>query len=145
RRCRRSSSAILRKNSGRAAVAPMTFSQQILAGLAGGIATGLFFGERAGALKWAADSFVRLLQMMVLPYVTVSIVASLGSLDYAQIRRLGLRAAGVVGGLWLVALSFAFLIPLTFPSTQNASFFSSSLVERRPTFDFVGLYIPANP
>ena len=28
---------------------------------------------------------------------------------------------------------------------QNASFFSSSLVERRPTFDFVDLYIPANP
>ena len=123
----------------------MTFSRQILAGLAGGIITGLFFGEQASALKWAADGFVSLLQMMVLPYITVSIVASLGSLDYAQIRTLGLRAAAVVGGLWLVALSFAFLIPLTFPSMQNASFFSSSLVERRPTFDFVGLYIPANP
>jgi len=123
----------------------MTFSQQILVGLAGGVATGLFFGEKTSALKWAADGFVSLLQMMVLPYITVSIVASLGSLDYAQIRRLGLRAAAVIGGLWLVALSFAFLIPLTFPSTQNASFFSSSLVERRPTFDFVGLYIPANP
>ena len=123
----------------------MTFSRQILAGLAGGIITGLFFGEKASALKWAADGFVSLLQMMVLPYITVSIVASLGSLDYAQMRTLGLRAAAVVGGLWLVALSFAFLIPLTFPSMQNASFFSSSLIERRPTFDFVGLYIPANP
>ena len=51
----------------------------------------------------------------------------------------------MIGGLWLLALSFAFLIPLTFPSVQNASFFSSSLVERRPAFDFVDLYIPANP
>ena len=123
----------------------MTFSRQILIGLAGGIVTGLFFGEQAAALKWAADGFVRLLQMMVLPYITVSIVASLGSLEYAEVRTLGLRAAAVIGGLWLVALSFAFLIPLTFPSVQNASFFSSSLVERRPTFDFVDLYIPANP
>jgi Na+/H+-dicarboxylate symporter/ABC-type amino acid transport substrate-binding protein len=123
----------------------MTFSRRILVGLAAGLATGLFFGERASALKWAADGFVRLLQMMVLPYITVSIVASLGSLRYSEIRTLGLRAAAVIAGLWVVALSFAFLIPLTFPSVQNATFFSSSLVERRPPFDFVDLYIPANP
>jgi Na+/H+-dicarboxylate symporter/ABC-type amino acid transport substrate-binding protein len=123
----------------------MTFSRQILVGLAGGVLTGLFFGERAAALSWAADGFVKLLQMMVLPYITVSIVASLGSLKPSELRTLGLRAAAVIGGLWLLALSFAFLIPLTFPRVQNASFFSSSLVERRPPFDFVGLYIPANP
>jgi Na+/H+-dicarboxylate symporter len=51
----------------------------------------------------------------------------------------------VIGGLWLVALSCAFLVPLTFPQVQNAWFFSSSLVERPPAFDFIGLYIPANP
>jgi Na+/H+-dicarboxylate symporter/ABC-type amino acid transport substrate-binding protein len=123
----------------------MTFTRRILLGLAGGILTGLFLGERASVLKWAADGFVRLLQMMVLPYVTVSLVASVGSLKYSEIRTLGVRAAAVVGGLWLVALAFAFLIPLTFPSVQNASFFSSSLVEQRPEFDFVNLYIPANP
>ena len=123
----------------------MTFSRQILAGLALGILTGLFFGERAAALKWAADGFVKLLQMMVLPYITVSIIASLGSLRASDLRTLGLRAAAVIGGLWLLALSFAFLIPLTFPAIQNASFFSSSLVERRAAFNFIDLYIPANP
>src|SRR5580765_2375134 len=123
----------------------MTFSRKILAGLAGGIFTGLFFGERAAALKWAADGFVKLLQMMVLPYITVSVVSSLGSLRPSEVRTLGLRAAAVIGGLWLVALSFAFLIPLTFPKVQNASFFSSSLVERRAAFNFIDLYIPANP
>jgi Na+/H+-dicarboxylate symporter len=123
----------------------MTFSRQILAGLALGILTGLFFGERAAALQWAADGFVKLLQMMVLPYITVSIVASLGSLQPSELRRLGLRAAAVIGGLWLLALAFAFLIPLTFPSVQNASFFSSSLVEQRPPFNFIDLYIPSNP
>jgi Na+/H+-dicarboxylate symporter/ABC-type amino acid transport substrate-binding protein len=123
----------------------MTFSRQILLGLAGGILTGLFFGEEASVLKWAADGFVKLLQMMVLPYVTVSIVTSLGSLEYAEVRTLGLRAMAVIAGLWLVALSFAIVIPLTFPAVQNASFFSSSLVERRPAFDFVDLFIPANP
>lgn len=123
----------------------MTFSRQILIGLAGGILTGLFFGERTAALAWAADGFVKLLQMMVLPYITVSIITSLGSLKPAELRTLGLRTAAVIGGVWLVALTFALLIPLTFPNTQSGSFFSSSLVERRPPFDFIGLYVPANP
>ena len=56
----------------------MSFSTQILIGLALGTLTGLFLGERAAAFGWAADGFVKLLQMTVLPYVTVSIVGSLG-------------------------------------------------------------------
>src|SRR5688572_25850362 len=123
----------------------MSFSTKILVGLALGTLTGLFLGEEAAALEWAADGFVKLLQMMVLPYITVSIVASLGSLRPDELRTLGLRAMAVIGGLWLVALSLAFLVPLTFPQVQNAWFFSSSLVERRSEFDFIGLYIPANP
>ena len=120
-------------------------SRQIVAGLALGILTGLFFGESATALKWAADGFVKLLQMMVLPYVTVSIIASLGSLKPSELRTLGVRAAAVIGGLWLLALAFAFLVSLTFPSMQRASFFSSSLVEPRPAFNVIDLYIPSNP
>ena len=123
----------------------MTFSRQILIGLALGVLTGVFLGEEAAALKWAADGFVKLLQMMVLPYITVSIIASLGSLQPSELKTLGLKAAAVIGGLWLLALAFAFLVPLTFPSVENASFFSSSLVEPRPAFNFIDLYIPANP
>ena len=64
----------------------MAFTTQILAGLALGTLTGLFLGEKAAALEWAADGFVKLLQMMVLPYITVSIVASLGSLRRSELR-----------------------------------------------------------
>jgi Na+/H+-dicarboxylate symporter len=123
----------------------MTFSTKILVGLGTGVALGLFLGERAAALKWAADGFVKLLQMTVLPYVTVSIIGSLGALRAADARRLGLRAGAVVIALWIVALTFALLIPLTFPQVENAAFFSTTLVERRPPFNFVDLYIPANP
>src|SRR5918993_2491549 len=123
----------------------MTFSQQILVGLITGIVTGLFFGERASATAWVADGFVKLLQMMVLPYITVSIIASLGSLNPSELRTLGVRTAAVIGGLWLVAIAFAFLTPLTFPSIESASFFSSSLVEGRAEFDFLSLYLTSNP
>jgi Na+/H+-dicarboxylate symporter/ABC-type amino acid transport substrate-binding protein len=123
----------------------MSFSSKILWGLALGILTGLFLGERAAILKSVADGFVKLLQMTVLPYVTVSITSGLGTLRREQVHLLGRRTAAVVVALWAVALVFALLIPLTFPRVPNASFFSTTLVERMPPFNFVDLYIPANP
>ncbi len=123
----------------------MTFSRKILVGLASGVLVGLFLGERAGLFRIAADGFVKLLQMTVLPYVTVSIISSLGRLSYEQARALGVRAGAVLVGLWLVALAFAFVFPLAFPPIESASFFSTTLVEKRPPFDFVSLFIPSNP
>ena len=37
------------------------------------------------------------------------------------------------------------LFPLMFPPNQNASFFSTTLLEEREPFDFLSLYIPTNP
>ena len=51
----------------------------------------------------------------------------------------------MVLGLWAIAFAVTWLMPLTWPVTETASFFSTTLVERRPPFDFVALYIPANP
>ena len=124
---------------------PMSFSTKILVGLVSGVLVGLFFGEHAAVLKVVADGFVKLLQMAVLPYITISIITSLGTLTYDQAKTLGLRAGAVLGGLWCVALLFTFLIPLAFPEIETASFFSTTLVERRPPFNFVDLFIPSNP
>ena len=123
----------------------MTSSTKILVGLVSGVIVGLFFGEHAGVLKVVADGFVKLLQMMVLPYITISIITSLGTLRYDQLKTLGLRAGAVLIGLWCLALVFTFLIPLAFPGVETASFFSTTLVERRPPFNFVDLFIPSNP
>lgn len=123
----------------------MSFSRKILLGLASGVLVGLFLGERAGLFRIVADGFVKLLQMTVLPYVTVSIMSSLGRLSYEQAKTLGARAGAVLLGLWLLALVFAFVFPLAFPPIETASFFSTTLVEKRPPFDFVSLFIPSNP
>jgi len=124
---------------------PLSFSTKILVGLVSGVLVGLFLGEHAGVLKVAADGFVKLLQMAVLPYITISIITSLGTLGYDQAKTLGLRAGAVLVGLWCVALLFTFLFPLAFPEIETASFFSTALVERRPPFNFVDLFIPSNP
>jgi Na+/H+-dicarboxylate symporter/ABC-type amino acid transport substrate-binding protein len=123
----------------------MSFSRKILLGLVLGIAVGLFFGERAAPLRLAADGFVRLLQMTVLPYVTVSLILGIGRLEPAAAKRFFLRLGALTLGLWALALALVFLMPLTFPHLDSASFFSTTLVEERPTVDFLALYIPSNP
>ena len=121
------------------------FVRHLIIGLAAGIFAGVFLGERAGVFASIAGGFVKLLQMAVLPYVTVSIVHSIGSLRIEYLRRLGLRSILVLLTLWMLALGTAFLMPLTFPHVESARFFSTTLVERAPPLDFVDLYIPANP
>jgi len=117
----------------------------LLTGLLAGTAVGLFFGDGARVLEPVADAFVKLMQMAVLPYITVSIAGSIGALDVSELRRLGLRVALVLLALWTLALGFAFLMPLAFPPSQNASFFSTTLLEPPQSFNLVDLYIPANP
>ena len=81
----------------------------------------------------------------MLPYIPSSIITSLGTLRYDQLKTLGLRAEAVLIRIWCFALVFTFLIPLAFPGVETASFFSTTLVERRPPFNLVDLFIPSNP
>ena len=122
-----------------------SFTRNILIGLGLGTATGIVLGEQAGIFRLVVEGFIRLLQMTVLPYVTVSLVAGIGSLDAVKARRLFLRVGALSLLLWALALVAVFVMPLAFPEIQSASFFSTTMVENRPPFDFVPLYIPSNP
>jgi len=131
--------------AGTASKTRFSLSTQIAIGVGLGAAIGLFFGERVSGLQIVADAYVKLLQMTVLPYVTISIVSGIGGLNAAQVRTLGFRVGIVLVVLWTVALMAVLLFPLMFPPNQSASFFSTTLVEDREPFDFLGLYIPTNP
>ena len=123
----------------------MSLATQILLGLLLGIGTGLFVGEPMGFLSVVGDAYISLLQMTVLPYVVASLIASLGRLDYHTARTLAVRGGALLALLWLIALSVVIIMPLSFPELETASFFSTTLVERAPPIDYVGLYIPSNP
>jgi Na+/H+-dicarboxylate symporter len=90
----------------------VSYSKQILAGVAAGVVVGLFLGDLAGSLKVAADAYLKLLQMTVLPYVVVSIIIGLGSLSLAQSKALALRGGAVLLLLWALALAVVFVFPL---------------------------------
>lgn len=123
----------------------MSLSTKVLLGLTLGIAVGVFFGESADVLKIVGDAFIQLLQMTVLPYILVALIAGLGRLEFREARRIALRGGAVLLLFWAVTLVVVALFPLAFPDFESGSFFSTSLVEEGAAVDFLGIYIPANP
>ena len=57
-----------------------SLSTYILIGLLLGIFCGLFFGEYCAGLQIIGDAFIKLLQMSILPYIVVSIIAGIANL-----------------------------------------------------------------
>ena len=110
-----------------------------------GVALGVFLGELAAPFQPLADAYVRLLQMTVLPYMIVSLIAGLGSLSPGEARRMLSRVGAILALLWALSIGFAFLIRVSFPAWETASFFSTSLLHPIESFDFLSLYIPTNP
>ena len=123
----------------------MQLSTKVLIGMGLGVLTGLFFGEMAGFLSIVGEAFIQLLQMTVLPYVMVSLIAALGRLSYQQVGQLALKVGAVLLLLWAVTISVVMIMPVAFPDWESASFFTTSLTQEQAEFDFLGMYIPANP
>jgi Na+/H+-dicarboxylate symporter len=114
-------------------------------GLVLGIATGVFFGERATAVDIVGEAFVRLLQMSVIPYVAISLIAGIAQLDAQTARHLALRGGSAMLVLWGITLAAVSLFPVAFPEMQTASFFSTAMVTQPAEVNLLSLYIPANP
>lgn len=123
----------------------LSLTAQIIIGLACGIVLGLFFGEHMRLLKPLADGYIRLMQMTVLPYLSVGLVLGLGRLDREQARQLAKYGLLTLLAFWLMALAVVCAMPLAFPEYKAAFFFSTTLLEQPEPLSFVDLYIPANP
>jgi Na+/H+-dicarboxylate symporter/ABC-type amino acid transport substrate-binding protein len=123
----------------------VSLATQVLIGVGLGIGAGIFFGEKVAFFKVAGDAFIQLLQMTVLPYVLLSLIAGLGGLSYKQAAALARKGGAILVLLWTLGVTMVLLTPLAFPNWQTASFFSPSLIQQTPTFNFLSLYIPANP
>jgi len=70
----------------------ISLSARIVAGLALGVLTGLFFGEGAAVLQPLADVYIRLMQMTVLPYLLMALIIGFGQLEVGEARQLAVRA-----------------------------------------------------
>ena len=122
----------------------MSLSSKILVGLLAGVFTGLFFGELAAPLKVLGDIFIKLLQVTVLPYIMVSLIAGIGRMDMAGARRLAVRGAAVLMLIWGFALVLIFVAAQAFPALETATFFGSPAQVDAPQVDLLELYLPSN-
>ena len=108
----------------------MSFSTKILVGLALGTLTGLFLGEKAAAFGWAADGFVKLLQMIIIPLIMVSIIqailklrdaSSLGKISALTISTLMATTATAAGiGILMAKLYGLSAVGLTSSAAEVA-------------------------
>ncbi|MHC4340409.1 MAG: cation:dicarboxylate symporter family transporter [Planctomycetota bacterium] len=117
----------------------------IVIGLVAGIACGIVFGEYCAVLNVVGGAFIQLLQMAILPYILISLMARIGSLDYGHARKVAARGGLVMLLLWALALCVVVLLPFSFPRWETASFFSTSILHPPQKVDYLSLYIPSNP
>jgi Na+/H+-dicarboxylate symporter/ABC-type amino acid transport substrate-binding protein len=115
-----------------------------LAGLVGGIACGLIFGEYCAPLSVVGDVFIGLLQMTVLPYMVVVLIANFGRLSLEQSRRLGLVGGLVLLVLWSIGLVTLFIVPSCFPDWKAGSFYSAAMTDPPRSMNLVELFVPTN-
>jgi len=123
----------------------MSLSTKILVALGLGVTTGLFLGELAAPLEQIGIAFIRLLQMAVLPYVVVSLIAGLGAMQPSEAGRLAGRVGLVLLAIYVMTVAVVLLTALGYPAWEQSSFFSSSALEPRPPVRLLDLYIPSNP
>jgi Na+/H+-dicarboxylate symporter len=122
----------------------LSMSQQVLIALLVGVATGVFFGEMTTGLKFIGDIYIGLLQMMVLPYIIISLIGGIGKLTLEQAKQLAKYAVVVLLMMWAIIGTVLMLLPLALPDLTSASFYSSSLVEPAKEIKLIDIFIPKN-
>lgn len=110
-----------------------------------GAVCGIFFGEMVHWLRIVGDIFVKLLQITVIPYISLSLITGIGSLSYKEVAAHALKGGGIYLLISTITLVIVLLIPLSFPDWLSSSFFSTQQVEEPPKIDFLRLFIPSNP
>ncbi len=123
----------------------LSLSTQVLLGVLLGILTGLFFGEEVAWLGIIGDVFIGLLQMTVLPYIMFSLIVNIGRLSLENGKKIIKYGLIFLFLLLLIGLLYLIVLPLSFPAWTSGNFYSTDFVQPNVPFDFVKLYIPANP
>ena len=123
----------------------MTLSTKILIGLGLGVVVGLFFGEKCAWMSHVGYAFIKIMQMTILPYITISMIKGLGGLSLEQAKNLAVRGGVVILSLWAITIAMLLCVPFVFPELKNANFFQASSVAMPKEINYYDLYIPSNP
>jgi len=119
--------------------------EQVLLAVFLGLFAGLFFGEKIAWLEVVGEIFIKLLQISVIPYISLALITGIGSLQYEEVKSLALKGGSIQLFIWGLMVSLVILVPIAFPPWITSSFFSTSQLSEPVPFDFQRLFIPSNP
>lgn len=120
-------------------------SVQIISAMFIGLIIGYLSQTTYSLIDSAANAFVTLLQMTVLPYIVLSLIVGIGGLSPSKAKKISKQSIAIILVMIIVVLFFIFSTPLAFPDWQQAEFYSANTIKAIPEFDFVELFITANP
>jgi Na+/H+-dicarboxylate symporter len=123
----------------------LTLTTRILIGLALGVLLGVLMGDETRRLQGAANAFIGVMQMTVLPYLVVALIVGLGRLTRKEAGLLARYGGLTLLAIWALAVLVIAVMPVVFPRYQSAFFFSTTLLQPKEPLSFFELYIPANP
>jgi len=117
---------------------------QCLLALGLGVVAGLAVPGLAPWLNPLAQIFLRASQVVVMPFLIVELVGSLGGLSDQALRSL-FRSGGVVLLLlWGLAAAMVLGLPQALPSLLGSNFFYPELLEPQPSLKLIDTYLPFN-
>ncbi|MBF8263222.1 MAG: hypothetical protein HW387_887 [Parachlamydiales bacterium] len=127
----------------------LPFGYQVLLAVIAGIIAGLFFGPLTAYLRPIGSVYTMLLQMVVLPYVCLSIILGLGSLTPSKIKNIFKKCVQFWILLWALIFVFIYLFCLLIPHHPIGSFLfqppSAGVVRKALVDNIVTYLIPENP
>ena len=90
------------------------------------------------------ETYIKLLQMTVLPYITVSLILGFGSLTASQARQLASKGGALLLLFWAIALGAWYSYPFR-SLAGNRLRFSVRLLQQPEQKDLLDLFDPVQP
>jgi len=115
----------------------------VLIGASLGIVTGIFFGDDVVVLRPVGTTYVKLMQVVVFPYIICSLLHGLGRLSPDTAWRLFRCSWIIYLAVWGITFLVIFLMSLAIPPVPPPSFIDARTAS--DGLDLLELLIPANP
>ena len=90
----------------------MSLGSWILASLVLGVLCGVVLGEYCAVLQILGNAFIRLLQMTILPYIVISLIAGIGSLSFDQAKILAKKGGLLLLVFWAISFVVILILPI---------------------------------
>jgi proton glutamate symport protein len=126
----------------------LSFGYQVLIAVLLGLLAGMFLGPLTGVFKPLASAFVMLLQMVVLPYVSIAIMHGLASMTPSMAKQFFKKSIPFWLLLWGLMFWIVFLMDAATPEPQSIGItFEAppSSFHEELTKNILALLVPENP